>query len=103
MPVVVSPGGPTTEAGGSGGSRLVVEARRESRVCYRRICRFPRLSAGPLLTHRAAASSPHDRIPTNQSADFSDGRLRLAEFDLAKSLIKWIPIGDYTALTPFAP
>jgi hypothetical protein len=26
-------------------------------------------------------------IPTDQSADFSDGNLRLAVFDLAKSLI----------------
>jgi hypothetical protein len=33
----------------------------------------------------------------------SDGRLRLAVFELAKSLIKWSPIGDYTAFTPFAP
>jgi len=32
----------------------------------------------PLLTHRAAPAGRHDRIPTDQSADFSDGRLRLA-------------------------
>jgi hypothetical protein len=45
----------------------------------------------------------HDRIPTNQSADFSDRRLRRAVFDLDKSLIRWSPIEDYTAFTAFAP
>jgi hypothetical protein len=66
--------------------------------CYRRTCRCARPSVGrcrhavpPRLAGR------HHRNPTNQSADFSDGRWRLAVFDLAKSLIRWSPIGDYTA------
>jgi hypothetical protein len=31
--------------------------------------------------HRIERSFRHHRIPTNQSADFSDGPLRLAQFD----------------------
>jgi len=58
---------------------------------------------GPLSARRATEVAGRIIEPDQQSAEFSYGRLRLAVFDLAKSLIKWGPIGDYTAFSPFAP